>query len=269
MNHSESFLAAKLLGSRNAHSLENRVFNYLSLIVVATGLSTLAVNIYFDAPVREVLYSLFAIIVGAFYYLGSLSFRKDKQLRISFVMIFQILLSLIWITNQGSEGSAPIFFIVLLISCTILFQPPLDLFFLAVNFIIILVLLLIERLAPSMVIQYTSASLRYYDVAISYFIGATTLCLLVRMVVKENKLVGTRNRELYTQTLEDKEALQNLIAELKVLRGIIPVCSFCKKIRNEETEWEQMETYITEHTNAVFSHGLCPDCLKKNYPEIK
>lgn len=54
---------------------------------------------------------------------------------------------------------------------------------------------------------------------------------------------------------------------VNVLEGLLPVCSFCKKIRNEKGDWEQMEKYISEHSEAEFSHGLCPVCVQEHYPE--
>jgi hypothetical protein len=52
---------------------------------------------------------------------------------------------------------------------------------------------------------------------------------------------------------------------LGVLEGILPICASCKRIRNEKGDYEQMEKYITEHSGALFSHDLCPECLKKLY----
>ena len=52
------------------------------------------------------------------------------------------------------------------------------------------------------------------------------------------------------------------------LKGILPICSFCKKIRNDEGYWEQVELYVRERSAADFSHGLCPVCAKKHYPEL-
>lgn len=57
------------------------------------------------------------------------------------------------------------------------------------------------------------------------------------------------------------------IDEIKVLRGILPICASCKKIRDDNGYWRQVEEYITANTEAVFSHGLCPSCVKKLYPE--
>jgi PAS domain S-box-containing protein len=62
--------------------------------------------------------------------------------------------------------------------------------------------------------------------------------------------------------------LQTALAEVKTLRGILPICMHCKKIRDDEGAWRQLEVYIKEHTNADFSHGMCEPCAKKMYPEI-
>jgi hypothetical protein len=61
--------------------------------------------------------------------------------------------------------------------------------------------------------------------------------------------------------------LQKAIADIKTLRGIIPICSSCKKIRNGAGVWTNLESYISEHTAAEFSHGMCADCSNKMYPE--
>ncbi len=70
--------------------------------------------------------------------------------------------------------------------------------------------------------------------------------------------------------LMHKTARQNeeLKKEIHVLKGILPICSFCKKIRNENGEWEVLESYIDKRSEAQFSHGLCPDCAHAHYPEI-
>lgn len=60
--------------------------------------------------------------------------------------------------------------------------------------------------------------------------------------------------------------LQNAQEEIKILRGILPICASCKKIRNEEDSWEQPEVYIRNHSEAEFSHGICPECLRQFLP---
>jgi DNA-binding response OmpR family regulator len=69
--------------------------------------------------------------------------------------------------------------------------------------------------------------------------------------------------------LERKNAeLQKAMDEIKTLQGFIPICASCKRIRNDEGYWEQIETYISNHSEAQFSHGCCDECAKKLYPEL-
>ena len=62
--------------------------------------------------------------------------------------------------------------------------------------------------------------------------------------------------------------LQTALDEVKTLRGIIPICSFCKKMRDDRGYWNRVETYIAERTEADFSHALCPDCSREHCPEL-
>ncbi len=62
--------------------------------------------------------------------------------------------------------------------------------------------------------------------------------------------------------------IRYLRKEIKTLKGILPVCSHCKSIRNDKGFWEQLEKYISDNTEATLSHGICPKCIAKEYPEV-
>jgi hypothetical protein len=62
--------------------------------------------------------------------------------------------------------------------------------------------------------------------------------------------------------------LQKALTEVKTLSGLLPICSWCKKIRDDEGYWQKIEKYIRDHTEADFTHGICNDCAKKVYPEL-
>lgn len=64
------------------------------------------------------------------------------------------------------------------------------------------------------------------------------------------------------------EDLKKALNEVKTLRGILPVCSFCKKVRDDKGFWNQIDAYITEHSEADISHGVCPECAEKYYPDM-
>ena len=81
----------------------------------------------------------------------------------------------------------------------------------------------------------------------------------------------TLERKIQQQYREKDELiarLQEALDNVKKLSGLIPICSNCKKIRNDEGYWKQIEGYISEHSEARFSHGICPDCAKKIYSEF-
>jgi hypothetical protein len=61
--------------------------------------------------------------------------------------------------------------------------------------------------------------------------------------------------------------INNLLKRIRILEGFLPICANCKKIRHED-QWEQIEEYITDHSLAKFSHSICPDCVKKLYPDL-
>jgi len=63
--------------------------------------------------------------------------------------------------------------------------------------------------------------------------------------------------------------LRGALAKVKSLSGLLTICAGCKKIRDDGGYWKQVEGYIQEHSEARFSHGMCPDCIKKYYPELE
>lgn len=80
--------------------------------------------------------------------------------------------------------------------------------------------------------------------------------------------VGRRLIETQAILTGKIDELRAALDHIKTLQGILPICSFCKQIRDDEGYWNQVEDYISENTDAKFSHGVCPECLKKNYPEF-
>lgn len=64
------------------------------------------------------------------------------------------------------------------------------------------------------------------------------------------------------------QELQIALEQIKTLKGILPICSHCKKIRDDEGYWERVEAYVSKHTEAEFSHSICPDCVTELYPEL-
>lgn len=75
---------------------------------------------------------------------------------------------------------------------------------------------------------------------------------------------------LHAQVTRNEELIKELtlaLEQVKALRGLLPICMYCHKIRDEQGTWSQLEQYIVDRTDAAFSHGMCPDCLEQHYPD--
>lgn len=78
----------------------------------------------------------------------------------------------------------------------------------------------------------------------------------------------TRRKEIEAEKDNLISKLHDALRRIRTLRGIIPICAACKKIRDDQGIWNQIESYIRDHSDADFSHSICPECSKKLYPEI-
>ncbi len=90
--------------------------------------------------------------------------------------------------------------------------------------------------------------------------GLTKTSMIIRDITERKRMLKEQE-DLILQ-------LQKALDEVRTLRGILPICASCKKIRDDRGYWNQIESYIRDHSEAEFSHGLCPDCVKKLYPEF-
>ncbi len=96
-----------------------------------------------------------------------------------------------------------------------------------------------------------------FNRSLAFFsIWTVTILSLQRKKINEEKEEAVKQRE-------------KAMSELKILQGFIPICASCKKIRDEEGQWSRMELYIAKNSEADFSHGLCPECVKTLYPDHK
>jgi len=101
-----------------------------------------------------------------------------------------------------------------------------------------------------------------------------TICVLD---IEENRYSETYKKlllqfkeliEAHLQLLFTTASLQDALIQVKTLQGMLPICAHCKKIRDDQGYWQQLEAYISSHSAAKFSHGVCPDCLKEHYAEL-
>ena len=80
-------------------------------------------------------------------------------------------------------------------------------------------------------------------------------------------ILGIAIADIISRNISITKSYKKALEEVKTLGGLIPICASCKKIRDDKGYWSAVESYISKHTDAEFSHGICPDCMKKLYPE--
>jgi len=96
----------------------------------------------------------------------------------------------------------------------------------------------------------------------------TSRFLLTYIIVTAISYAVETSRELHFSNLSrEKTALEQAVKQIKTLRGLLPICASCKSIRDDRGYWNKLETYLDHHSEIKFSHGICPGCLKKLYPE--
>ena len=105
------------------------------------------------------------------------------------------------------------------------------------------------------------------DYVVKGKVTAEALCRTVHKAIEKAHLLRTIRRQ---QDEKDKliRELREALDDVKTLRGFIPICANCKQIRNDKGFWQQVEDYLAAHSNAQFSHGICPECIEKLYPTL-
>jgi len=115
---------------------------------------------------------------------------------------------------------------------------------------------------------------KYEDMNLDELFSVMIIFFIIALIFSIRRIFDLRREMLErikTENLikETNAELSARLEEIKILQGIIPICVNCKKIRDGEGFWHQVENYISSHSDAVFSHSLCSECVDKLYPDLK
>ncbi len=123
------------------------------------------------------------------------------------------------------------------------------------------VIIIVEALVMMLLGKFFNVNVPYSFVELRQFLAAF---LVVSIILRHYEVL----RDDYEKTIESNmHILEEANANIKTLRGLVPICASCKKIRNDKGYWQLVEVYVAEHSEAHFSHGLCEECSRKLYPE--
>ena len=107
----------------------------------------------------------------------------------------------------------------------------------------------------------TRSSVLVFLIALGLLIASMVILFIEKKIIYKRKLMQKERENLIAD-------LQDAIAKINTLKGLLPICANCKKIRDNKDRWEQIESYIREHSEAEFTHSICPECAKKLYPDL-
>lgn len=256
-----------LLGNPATYSLENRIFNAMMILLSITGGIATTYNIILNNHIILTACTAMSVLLTSLAYGYSWKTRKFQVLVKPVIIYFFAILIVCWLANDGTKGAGGDFFFLLMSLGILLLKKPFPGFMVAM--VITLVgLLTVEFLYPSFLIGYETRTQQFLDVGISFILCLVFNGIIIHMVFREYLRERQLKDGLLVQALSEKEALERAQKEIKVLQGILPICASCKMIRDQRGNWNHIEDYLSEHSEARLSHGICPDCVARLYPEL-
>jgi hypothetical protein len=253
-------------------TMEQRLFRLLCLIASAISLFVILPLDVIQKMSPWV--SLAVFIFGlSTYFLFRAANRGHYRFK-SFFTLLVLLLNVTWFLAGGTKGSVAYYFLLPIIYAVILFRAR-TCTSLVVLFVFDCLLLLGSDLRfPGLAIPFRNESTRMSDLIIGFTSSALACYFAVKVVIVSHDCERQRIAEL-NRKLEDALRVSELraveleksLGEVRTLRGLLPICSYCKKIRNDAGLWTQIEVYMRNNIDVDFSHGICPDCFEKHLPE--
>lgn len=259
--------ATVVLGEAGEFTFEHRIFNALMALVTLTGVLVIGYNLLLDNHYLQNVVASGCSLFSLFCFLYSKWRRQYKELVIPIAVYLYLLLCTGFFVTDGLNGSLPYFFFILVVYCVIFVERP---FVFPVPLVLatVVVMALIEYFQPRLFIPYDTRAQRFIDVTLSIVLSFSINSLFLWVIFHEYVRERKERDSMLRQAIRDRERIDLAMREIKVLRGFLPICSHCKKIRNTEGQWMQLEEYIHAHSEATFSHGMCSECARSLYPDL-
>ncbi len=220
-------------------------------------------------------HSFLILFIGVIYLIccrRSVETQNDISSWHKSIMIFSmavVLLSTVWLTlgDVLTNGSVAAYLGMIFAYASIFILPPATSLILFGSNMVVLVTLLVT--------VYLQTG-KPVDIQIINIVAFTLVACILSRIFFQHHLrdflnLGLIHRQTFEieQQVQDKEKLiqelEHTLAQVKTLSGLLPICASCKKIRDDQGYWNRIESYIERHSEAAFSHGLCPDCSDKLY----
>ncbi len=263
----QHFLTQRLLGDAANYSFEQRIFHAVMLLIAFTGLTTVTYDFVLGNHPSQIVVSAFCAAFPLGCYLYARKTHSFQVLIKPSILFFYTALSVGWFVTNGLHGSLPFFFFMLVVYCVVYAQRP---FHWAIPGVVgsVIAFIVIEWYLPQLFIRYDSALQAFFDTGISLVLCLIINGAIVHVIFTEYIRERRQKDEMIAQMIKDRQIIDAAHHEIRVLRGLLPICAQCKKIRDDQGAWQELEAYIHTHSEATFSHGICPDCARHLYADL-
>ena len=215
---------------------------------------------FLEADTLEFSVDLFLIAILVIAILAVFKYNKDRMAYL--VGLNMLALAVLYNVSIGAGRESALYWVSVLPLLLFFFQGKRD-GLISVGFVFLLLSLLL----------FLPGLLRSYDYGIPtgvrFFLSFLFVAVVAYGLESSRYRSSSMLRTEHEALLEEKANLEQALTQIKTLRGLLPICANCKKVRDDQGYWKQIESYLHEHSNAKFSHGICPDCAKELYPNIK
>jgi hypothetical protein len=255
-----------LMGTSHNGRLESKIYFFSCSMVVIAGVISLAINLYqyflLDAQDSTAIVSCIFLIAagGAFHYVGGRYEHPEKSGAV-LITVAATLIGLNWLTNQGSQGSLPLWFGPLFIITAAMLRGRLLTIVASYLISMIAISFFLEWRLPQRMVVYGSSEAQLFDTSAVLLLSASicfSLTLFITYAYRQERDLALATE---IEKLKKEGLLNAALLETKQLKSLLPICAWCKKIENDDGSWANFEKYLSEHSRTDITHGICPACF--------
>lgn len=266
---------SSVLGDAKHFTLERRVLNAALFVSAAVATSLIVPTLAFPTSELAIYLAPGASIIFILLYLIGRRTKETRWLPWAYLAIMYSIVLLDWRFSAGLDGAAPFTFIAFT-GIIPLILPPKERNAAYLLVACVIGTIYVITLNSIDVIPQQGLTVPYVHILMIDIIAiATGLSLVTLLVINAHRrseakiLTLFESLEgLYEMVEERNLKLETATSEIQTLRGMVPICGYCKKVRNDDGFYESVEAYVEMHTHSETSHMLCTDCAREHYPAL-
>lgn len=252
--------------------LNKRIFNSLMFVGAATSVFSSMSDVILGLNISVFYFSLSMAVVFSVFYILTRYVMSYEKLIIPSVLVFYLIVFYSWIFIGGIDGTSTYFVFMTMIYISVMLKSKSRIIMMLLLMIQVSVLFYVEFRLPHLIVAYPHELLRFQDVfatmMVLLIVGSISVSFIMGSYYYEHQKGETTNAllvELNAELHHKNTELEKALGEVDTLSGLLPICSCCSKIRDSKGYWQKLETYLSAHSAAKFSHSLCCDCYKDLY----